>query len=346
MQRCTRCYMPDTRPGSIFEDGVCQACRNYDKRKDVNWDERFNQLRLFVEPYRNKGLYDCVIPVSGGKDSHMLVHTCVKELNLNPLLITVNDSFTHTRAGLQNLNNLIEKFNLNHLQYTISHDLFKRATRIAFEETGEALKFVEYAIYTVPVMIAQKLGINLVFYGENSAYEYGSTKVNTFNANPTIKAMREKILNEKKWWIEKGLAPNEVDSILPPEDLNEIQVVFMSFFKPWSSLENLKVAHSYGFIDLSGEWKRHGTIEDFEQIDSIAYMIHLWLKYPKFGFQRVSDIASRRVREGKISLSYAKKLIHENDHKIDPRALSDFCNTCGYTKQEFWAIVRRFQNYK
>ena len=73
-------------------------------------------------------------------------------------------------------------------------------------------------------------------------------------------------------------------------------------------------------------------------------MIHLWLKYPKFGFQRTSDIASRRVREGVITLEQAKELIKENDPKIDQRALDDFITFLGYTSKEFWEITEKYWN--
>ena len=116
-------------------------------------------------------------------------------------------------------------------------------------------------------------------------------------------------------------------------------VIYMSYFIPWSSVDNYEVAKDLGFRDLTGEWDRLGTIENFEQIDSYAYMVHLWLKYPKFGFQRVADIASRRVREGRLSLDEARHLIAEKDPEIDPQALFDFCQTLGYTHDEFWNIV-------
>ena len=108
MRYCTRCLMPDPRPGSIFDDkGICQACINYEKRKTINWEERRKQLKKLCDKYkREDGYYDCVIPVSGGKDSHFLVYTIKEEMGMNPLLITVGDSFTKTEAGLRNFRNM------------------------------------------------------------------------------------------------------------------------------------------------------------------------------------------------------------------------------------------------
>lgn len=348
MRYCARCLMPDTRPGSIFDKkGVCQACVNYEKRKRINWEERRKQLRELCDKHRREdGDYDCVIPVSGGKDSHFLVYTMKEELGMNPLLITVGDPFTKTEAGLRNYRNLGDTFNCDHILFDLSIDLLRRVTRIAFEELGNPLKFIEAAIYTVPIKIALKFRIPLIVYGENSAYEYGTTDKENYSAMETISRTFKSI--DIDFWLRRGVSKKEVNAIIPPtkEELEEVQPepTFMSYFSPWSSTKHLEIVKRYGFRDLAHEWKREGCIEDFEQIDSVAYMVHLWLKYPKFGFQRTTDIASRRVREGTLSLSQAKKLIMEHDHKLDQRAMDDFINFLGYTPRQFWDIIEKFWN--
>jgi len=348
MRYCKNCLMPDTRPGSIFNDeGICQACINYENRKTIDWNERREELKILCDKYRrNDGYYDCVIPVSGGKDSHRLVYEMKIKMGMNPLLITVGDPFTKTKAGTNNYRNLGETFGCDHIQFDLSIDLFRRVTKIAFEEMGNPLKFVEAAIYTVPLKMALKFGIPFIVYGENSAYEYGTTNMDNYSANETISQIFKAI--DINFWLERDVSIKEMNAIIPPteEELNKVkpEVIFMSYFTPWSSITNLEIAKKYGFKDLAHEWKREGCIEDFEQIDSVAYMVHLWLKYPKFGFQRTSDIASRRVREGLISISEAKKLITENDPKLDQRAMDDFITFLGYSPLQFWNIVDKFWN--
>jgi len=263
---------------------------------------------------------------------------------MNPLLITVGDPFTKTEAGMRNFRNLGDTFGCDHIVFNLSIDLFRRVTRIAFEEFGEPLRFIEAAIYTVPMKMAMRFGIPLVVYGENSAYEYGTTDGDDYSAMGTIRRAFESI--DIDFWLQRGVAKEEVNAVVPPttEELEEVQPepIFMSYFYPGSSTKNLEIAKRYGFRDLSHEWKRDGCIEDFEQIDSVAYIVHIWLKYPKFGFQRVSDIASRRVREGELSLSQAKELIDEHDHKLDQRAMDDFIGFLGYTPRQFWETVEGF----
>lgn len=348
MRYCKRCLMPDTRPGSIFDNkGICRACRNYEKRKTVNWEKRKAELKELCDKYRrDDSYYDCLIPVSGGKDSHFLVYTMKVEMGMNPLLITVGDPFTKTQAGLSNFRNLGDIFNCDHIVYNISIDLFRRVTRIAFEEMGEPLRFVEATIYTIPLKMSIKLKIPLVVFGENSAYEYGTSDEDYCSATEDILRRFHNINID--FWLQKGISSKELNAIVPPieDEIRQVkpEVIYMSYFTPWSSISHLELAKRYGFRDLSQEWKREGCIEDFEQIDSVAYMAHLWLKYPKFGFQRTSDIASRRVREGLLSLSEAKKLIMEHDHKLDQHAMEDFINFLGYTPKQFWDIIERFWN--
>jgi len=348
MRHCKKCFMPDTRPCSIFdEEGVCQACRNYEKRSSIDWGLRKKELDELCDKYRrNDGYYDCLIPVSGGKDSHRIVYEMKVLRNMNPLLITIGDAFTKTQAGLKNYQNLGETFNCDHILFDLSIDLFKRVTKIAFENNGEPLKFVEAAIYTVPMKMAIKLGIPLVAFGENAPYEYGTTVDESNSANETVKRIVESI--DVNFWLESGIPLKEMNAIVLPtndelEGTNPL-ILYLSYYVSWSSTVNRGIAMRYGFSDLAHEWIREGYIENYEQIDSFAYIIHLWMKYPKFGFQRTSDIASRRVREGLLSLSEAKRIINEYDHIIDQRALEDYCSTLGYSKKEFWDIVDKFWN--
>ena len=349
IQYCNLCGMPNTRPGSIFKHGICQACINFEKRKNINWNIRYNKLTSICDKYRkNTGEYDCIIPVSGGKDSHRLVHEIKIKQKMNPLLITVGDHFTKTKAGAKNFKNLGKTFGCDHITFDINPKTFIKSTRIGFEQLGEPLKFIEAVIYTMPLKIAIKFKIPLVIFGENSAYEYGSTNEDNYHALGPIMDIFKNI--DIDYWLKNGISTSEINSITPPteEELSSVkpEVIYMSHFIPWSSMKNLEIAKYYGFMDLTHEWIREGLIENFEQIDSVAYIVHLWMKYPKFGFQRTTDIATRRVREGILTLEEAKELIDKNDYKLDSVAMDDFINTLGYTPSEFFDIVDKFWNPK
>lgn len=356
MKYCKNCLMPDTRPHIIFnEDGICQACKNYKiKKVTVDWNSRWEKLKDFCDKYRGSdGIYDCIIAVSGGKDSHFITYTIKEKLNMNPLLVCVADPFTHSEVGIYNLNNLGENFGCDIIVFNISRTTFRKATKIGFEELGEPLRFIEAAIYTVPFKISIALNIPLIFFGENAAYEYGTITEDDYSARRYIdaghSAAGEKLGKEiKDFWIERGLSLNELNAILPPsrEELDKVnpEPIFLSYFVPWDDETNYLIAKRYGFKDLHHEWNREGTLEEYGQIDSLAYFVHLWLKYPKFGFSRATDIASRWVRKNKITREEGIKLVMKNDHRLDQRSLEDFLRFMGYTEREFWDIVEKFWN--
>ena len=114
----------------------------------------------------------------------------------------------------------------------------------------------------------------------------------------------------------------------------------------WSSYKNYLFAKSRGFRDLSHEWRRSHHIEDFCQVDSRAYLIHPWLKYPKFGHATASDIASRLIRTGVITREEGIDLIKKHDYNLDQKAIDDFCEFLGYSVSEFWEIVDKYYNRK
>lgn len=345
MVRCEICVMPDTRPGAIFKNGVCQACRNYKKAQKTDWDNRWLDFQNLCDFHRSAdGYYDCIVPVSGGKDSHFVAAT-LRQLSMHPLMVCVTDPFTHTKAGLHNLNNL-RQFGDVHI---IDIRTTVKATKIAFEETGEALKFLESAIYLAPTKLAAELNIPLVVFGENSAFLYGSDTKDSSSVKGVL-VTGDSSLGAKgqnrllTYWHDRGLTGYELNSIRVTKPLGFLDPVFMSYYVPWDDEHNFEIAKQHGFQTLHDEWDREGCVEDYCQIDSFGYMVHLWLKYPALGFSRTSDIVSRWVRKGKITREEAMRLVREKDHKLDQRALNDFCSTLGYTHRQFWEIVEKHWN--
>lgn len=312
-ETCKKCGMPNTRPNSVFVDGVCQPCINYASREEINWQGREDALDgLLNDARKMKRQYDCVCPVSGGKDSVAIVAVLTQK-GFNPLLVTVTDEFTHTQAGLHNAKNIAERFNLDHIVFRHQPSEFKARTRVDFESELHPLKWIEERIYRTPIQIAKAMSIPLVFFGENSGYEYGSD--------------------------------SQLGMIHPLSD-SETKVLYYFAFTPYCEENSLQMARRHGFKDLSdfNEWPRQGNVEQFTQIDSMGYIIQLWTKFPKFGFQRVTDITSRLVRRGKMTLERANQLVKDEDWRCDPAAKADFCRTIDITEKKFDATVNFHAN--
>lgn len=349
MKFCKKCIMPDTRPGISFNlGGVCIACQNNEKKKSVNWDARMKELEILCDKYRRKnpGEYDCIIAVSGGKDSHYQVHVMKELMNMNPLLITVEDFFTMTEAGKHNIKNISEAFGCNLISFKPNRKAAKVISRYMFENYGRPLWYVDRLLYTVPLYYAASLNIPLLVYGENVSYEYGgvddketySARAQIFNGvAPDVK------LDEL---VQAGVPRDELVYLEAPsqELLNKLEPIYLSYFMEWNSVKNYEFAKTRGFKDLTHEWDRTNHIENFNQIDSYGYLLNAWMKYPKYGHAYATDYSARWVRYGLLTREEAVKYAEERDHAIDPKIVEDFCEFTGMSIQEFYDALEKLYN--
>ena len=349
MKFCTKCIMPNTRPHITFdENGVCIACQNNEKKKNVNWDERFKEFEELCNKYRRKnpGEYDCIIAVSGGKDSQYQVHVMKEVMNMNPLLITVEDVFTMTEAGKHNLKTISEEYGCNLISFKPNRRAAKTISRYMFENYGRPLWYVDRLLYTVPLYYAAALNIPLLVYGENVSYEYGG-----INDKETYSA-REQVFNgvapdiSLDELVKAGVPRDELAYLEAPtaEMLDKLDPIYMSYFLEWNTIKNYEYAKRRGFRDLTHEWDRTNHIENFNQIDSYGYLLNAWMKFPKFGHAYATDYAARWVRYGLLTREEAVKLAEERDHNVDPKIVSDFCAFTGMTTKEFYEALDKLYN--
>lgn len=320
MKTCNKCGFPiDSRPGLTFVDEVCSACINAAKKKDINYKERQEWLTKYIEENKGDGPYDSVIGVSGGKDSYMIVKRLMQNHGIkNPLLVTVLDEFTQTKANTINLKNIAEYFDVDHMFFRYKPKTARKEMLEGFENELNPLKSLDNRIVGgdgIPTTIARKFNIKLVFYGENAGFEYGSAE--------------------------------DLDIFHPMSD-EKVKYIFMGAVYPYSIKDSINEARSIGFKDLDdcNEWNRQSSIENYTQIDSLGYLTHQWCKFVKFGAQRTADIACRLAREGEITREQAIMYIKEKDFICDPMAKRDFCNTLGISEKHFDDIVDKHADLK
>lgn len=349
MKRCNNCLMLDTKPGLILDkNGICQACLHAKEKKNIDYKARMKELNRLCGLYTRNPRYDCIIPVSGGKDSYYQVYLLKEIIGMNPLLVTVNDPYTKTKVGIHNLKNLRDVFNCDLITLDLSPDLVRRMTRVAFEEFGSPTWPIDRAIYCFPIRMAINMSIPLVFYGENVSWEYGGVQQEeTCSAKDQINNDIAKDIDFELWY-KNGITEKELNLLKYPSTWElehySLNPIYLSYFVNWNGYYNYEVASRFGFKTLAKEWNREGYIDNYDQIDSIGYLINVWMKYPKFGFARVTDVVGYWRRIDTITKENGKKLIELNDHKLDPLILKDFLDFTGYTENEFWGIVEKFWN--
>lgn len=350
MKYCKKCVMPDTRPGIHFnEEGVCSACQAYERRKTIDWEKRWKEFEAVCDKYRgmNGDGYDCAIAVSGGKDSHYQVYLMKEVMHMNPVLFSVEDNFPMTEAGKHNLKNISEEFGCNIISIKPDVRTQKKLMRYMFETYGKPTWFIDRLIYTYPLMMALQFKTPLLVYGENVSYEYGGSDAKeTYSARDQLNNGVASGVSEEELIENTGISKKDLSLTRAPkkEELNKLDPIYISYFVPWNSFKNYEYARKHGFHDLSHEWKRKHHVEDFDQIDSRAYLVHSWLKYPKFGHASATDYAARMVRYGMITREEAIDLVREHDHNLDPLSVRDFCDFCGYSETEFWKIIDSLYN--
>lgn len=118
MNYCKTCVYPASSavPLAFDEKGECSGCRVSKQKAEIDWEARKEMFKDLVEEYRSKdgSKYDCLIPVSGGKDSYFQIHIIKNVMKLNPLLVTYHGN-NYTPTGKKNLINMREVFGVDHI---------------------------------------------------------------------------------------------------------------------------------------------------------------------------------------------------------------------------------------
>ena len=352
MRYCKKCVMPDTRPNiKFYDDGICSPCKNHERKKHINWGARWKELKELVDKYRgsNGDYYDCIITASGGKDSHFQTHIFKEKLGMNPLLVSV-DNFTWTETGRMNWNNIRSEFGVDAHMISLNPKVCKNLFRKAFFKLGSPSWYFDKAIYAYPLQIAIKLGIPLIIYGENTNYERGGS-VNTDNPS-ALEQINNDVVKPVPWkdFLGDEISMKDVQPAVYPSKTDiekaNLNPIFLSYYVPWSSYDNYIFAKSRGFKSLedTGEWIREGFMQQYDQIDTVGYLTHTWLKFIKFGHWINTDYLSTYIREGRISREKAVKYIIENEFKLDKKMLNDFLEFTSISEKEFWQTVDKFAN--
>jgi len=351
MRYCARCVYPENaRPTIIFDEaGVCSGCRVHEAKATIDWDERAGMLRGILAEYRDRAReagnpYDCIIPVSGGKDSHWQVHV-IKEIHgLNPLLVAYNHLF-NTAVGVRNLANLVKRFDCDLVRFTVRPDSVRRIARYMLRRVGDITWHYHTGIFTFPFQIAVKYRIPLLVWGEHGYSEV--TGMFRLEDIPEFTKwcrqefeMRglelEDIVN-----AESGIAWQDVAAYVYPsdEEIEEIGVrgIYLGNYVPWDARSQAEfLVEQRGFKPLSG--KRDRTFSLYHKIDDHANDVHDYLKSLKFGYGRGTDHASLEIRSHRMTREEGIELVRAYDH-VRPRTLDLYLEFLGLTEDEFERAV-------
>ena len=212
MKYCNNCIIPDSRPNiTIMPDGKCSACHSHLYKKKINWRNRkveFEKITKAIK--RKKNIYDCLIPVSGGKDSTWQVLK-VLSYGLNPLTFTYKP-ILRTKIGQTNLDNL-KKIGVHHIDFTVNENAEKKFLKKVFFKFGAVALPMHMAMWNMSYNLAKSFSIPYIIWGENSAIEYGGSKKDQKLKNLNTKWIQKYGINFNttvKNWISKDLTEKEL----------------------------------------------------------------------------------------------------------------------------------------
>lgn len=352
---CKRCLFPDTKPDLYFDDeGVCDACRSSERKHGIenaiDWSAREAQFKEILSEARQKakGVYDCLVPVSGGKDSTWQVYAMKKIHGMNPLAVTF-DQFDQTEVGIHNLE-VLREIGVDHVHFTLNPNVVRPLLKKGFEIVGDHYWVNHVGIYTVPFHFAVNFGIPLVIFGENPQFEYGG---------PTMS--RDNLIMDRRWRQEFGLMrglreEDMVDFDITMKDLgmlcypsdekmHETGVLgtFYGHFFKWDASVHTELVKGLGWKPLAkapaGSWV------NYENCDMQFIDIRERVKYLKFGYGRATDQLNIELRNDRINRVEALEIAKELDGKVDPGNIPIFCDRLGITEVEYNEIMDSFVNH-
>lgn len=348
MRYCTRCVIPETRPNIAFDaEGVCNACRQHEQRVEVDWDERARAWAQLVDGAKSASSgYDCLIPVSGGKDSTWQVLTCL-EHGLNPLAVTWKTP-GRTPLGQRNLDNLVS-LGVDHIDYQVDPKVEARFMVLATERLGLPGLPMHMALFAIPLRLAVSLRIPLVVWGENSAVEYGSTD-EALRGSRLDAAWLERFgvtagTTAADWVGVGGLTRADLTPYVRPsaQELDDagVRAVFLGHFLPWDPVATAELARAHGFEGAPAA--RTGTYA-FADVDDHFISVHHHFKWPKFGFTRSFDNLSLEIRNGRITREEAIATLRELGDETPHDDIERWCAFTGISRARFDEIEASFRN--
>jgi len=325
MKHCVKCLFPTSKPDLKFVDGVCSACIYAEKKKTIDWDERQEDLMMLLANIRKDNGWDCVIAVSGGKDSHYIVYYMKEVMHMNPLLVCFIPS-DQTPLGRKNLDNLKKEFDVDCIEFYASSKEYHALQVYGLKQLGDHAYPEHLGIFSVPFLIAKNFGIKLVVWAEDSHTEYGGLpKKNDQFVDGLFKNEKEQI-------------DNPVYNTLKDPDIKSI---YLGDYINWDANKQVEEMDKRGFTRHDGpmEW----TYKDYENLDTKYVAIHDYFKWLKFGYGRACDQASIDIRHGRMSRREGQKMVEKYDGHVPFQYLDEFRKEFGLSPDEFWLICDKFK---
>ena len=347
---CAKCIQPNTRPGIYFsQESICGACLWEEEKNKINWNERIKELKEIVEIAKNKKAdYDCVIGVSGGKDSTKQAITARDNLGLKCLLVNYQPE-NITDIGVENMENLKQN-GFDVLSIRPNPKIMQKLVKYDFFNYLNPVKATEFSLYSSAYIIAEKFNIPLVIQGENPGLTVGTSLTGVGKDSDALKAYQLQTLSKgfNEYLEIDGIS--EKDLFLFHYDVKKLiaqntKGIWLQYFlKEWTYRGNAEFSSKYGFKGRENfKPEDIGTYIGFGSLDSDLVHVNQMLKFIKFGFGFCMDHVCYDIRDGNLNRKEAIELVLKYDGKCADHYINDFCNYIEISQDVFWKTVEKFR---
>lgn len=354
MKYCRKCLQPDTRPNTVFtEEGICPACHYFSELKHVDWQERYEILQELISEKikRKKTGFDCIIGVSGGKDSTRQALFVRDKLGLNPLLACLSYPPEQvTQRGVDNISQLIN-LGFDCVIVAPAPQTWQRLMRHSFDRFTNWARSTELALFSSVPQLAIRYGIELIFWGENPGLQLGDLKTlgRTGYDGNNLRNMNTLSGGALDWITEiHGDHGDLIPYVYPSlEEFNKtkISIVYLGWFLgDWSLINNASYSCLEGLNIREDGVENTGDLYGVTALDEDWVTLNQMIKYYKFGFGRVTDYVNEEIRSGLMSRDQAIALVEKYDDACGDNYIKDFCNYIGIDDQYFWSKVYEATN--
>jgi len=350
MKYCVRCVMPDTKKGITFnKNGVCSACLQNEQKQFIDWQARAKELEQLCEKVRgsNGNGYDCIIPVSGGKDSFYQTWIMKHVYRMNVLCVIVVPHL-QTKEGISNLNSMVTNLNVDLIKVSLKPNTFREVRRNAFFQRGEPNWADHRTVFSGVARVALLYHVSLVVWGEDIAVEFGGTGGEERGASAENLVENDLLRGSEIgdfYNIQEGFQDLYFYQH-PHKDMlkkRNVSSIYLGYYHYWDGYMHYQNAKEFGFKGREAG-PLSGNILDYDNIDEKLCEINIWFKFLKFGFWRPTDQCCYQIWNGRMSRQEGVELVNAKQYEFPSEYFKEFLEFHEITESQFWDTAERYRN--
>ena len=357
MRYCKVCTYPESAVNvTIDENGYSSTYKTFkawQKISEKEWIRRRKVFEKIVKDIKssNKSNYDCVIAVSGGKDSYFQTHV-IKSYGLKPLLVTYHGN-NFLSEGDFNRDRMRKVFDADHIVVGPSQEALIKLNRLGFKKVGDMNWHNHTGLLTTPIRVAAKYKIPYVIYGEPFWDISGMFKPEDY-VEYTARVRLEFGMRGYEWDTmiknnKEGLVPKDMIWARYPSDRELMEIglrgLFIGNYFKWDPSKHTRLMiKKYNWKPSKKRFQRtYRLISNVD--DRYENGIHDYMKFVKFGYGRATDHSSKDILTGYMTRNQGIKKVKKHDHILSDD-LDHWLNYVDMKKIDFLKTADKFRSNK